>query len=123
MRHALSQLLPPCPFLFVQPCTNAQVSRAPIAGADNQTLGRFLLCHANTHIRINCVPSNCFVGPHVCSSHVVVLGAGATFELSFPLAAALADRDGQRQSSQNDLNRSGDSSVYRTVCWMFLCPR
>jgi len=27
------------------------------------------------------------------------------------------------QSSQKDLNRSGDSSVYRTVCWMFLWPR
>src|SRR6516164_8250997 len=25
----------------------------------------------------------------------------------------------QRQKS---LNRCGDSSVYRTVCWMFLCP-
>ena len=29
----------------------------------------------------------------------------------------------QVQSSQKDLNRSGDSSVYRAVCWMFLCPR
>jgi hypothetical protein len=27
--------------------------------------------------------------------------------------------DDQRQKS---LNRCGDSSVHRTVCWMFLCP-
>jgi hypothetical protein len=27
------------------------------------------------------------------------------------------------QSLQKSRNRSGDSSVYRTVCWMFLCPR
>ena len=26
------------------------------------------------------------------------------------------------QSLQKSLNLSGDSSVYRTVCWMFLCP-
>ena len=24
---------------------------------------------------------------------------------------------------QKSLNRSGESSVYLTVCWMFLCPR
>ena len=24
---------------------------------------------------------------------------------------------------QKSLNRSGAISVYRTVCWMFLCPR
>jgi hypothetical protein len=28
-----------------------------------------------------------------------------------------------RQSLQKSLNRSGAISVYRTVCWMFLCPR
>ena len=34
---------------------------------------------------------------------------------------AVGRRDGQ--SLQKSLNRSGASSVYRTVCWMFLCPR
>ena len=28
-----------------------------------------------------------------------------------------------RQSLQKSLNRSGAISVYRAVCWMFLCPR
>src|SRR5262249_38996584 len=28
-----------------------------------------------------------------------------------------------RQFLQKSLNRSGAISVYRTVCWMFLCPR
>jgi hypothetical protein len=27
------------------------------------------------------------------------------------------------QSRQKSLNRFGESSLYRTVCWMFLCPR
>jgi hypothetical protein len=27
------------------------------------------------------------------------------------------------QSFQKFRNRWGESSVYRTVCWMFLCPR
>jgi hypothetical protein len=31
--------------------------------------------------------------------------------------------DPSRQSLQKSLNRSGAISVYRTVCWMFLCPR
>jgi hypothetical protein len=26
-------------------------------------------------------------------------------------------------SRQKFLNRVGDNSVYRTVCWIFLCPR
>src|SRR5262249_18310772 len=29
---------------------------------------------------------------------------------------------GDRQSLQKSLNRSGAISVYLTVCWMFLCP-
>ena len=27
------------------------------------------------------------------------------------------------QSFQKSRKRAGESSVYRTVCWMFLCPR
>jgi hypothetical protein len=47
------------------------------------------------------------------------VGAQTTGE-EFKSAAITPGR--RRQSFQNPLNRSDASSVYLTVCWMFLCP-
>ena len=40
----------------------------------------------------------------------------------FLCAAYQRDSFSPAQSFQKSLKRSGDNSVYRTVCWMFLCP-
>ncbi len=52
-----------------------------------------------------------------------LLVANAWRERVFPADSGDLSHTSRHQSSQNDLNRSGDSSVQRTVCLMFLCRR
>jgi hypothetical protein len=50
------------------------------------------------------------------ASEVVLLRRFSSLEHALGFAAQMLPRRRPPQSSQNDLTRSGDNSVYRTVC-------
>jgi hypothetical protein len=74
----------------------------------------------DTSLRLRGCGRFLFIGGLMKSLTAIVAIAAALTSAS---ASAQVPKEGTLLLPPPDLNRSGASSVRRTVCWMFLCPR
>jgi hypothetical protein len=74
----------------------------------------------DTSLRLRGCGRSLFIGGLMKSLTAIVAIAAALTSAS---ASAQVPKEGTLLLPPPDLNRSGASSVRRTVCWMFLCPR